>query len=172
VLDLFIADRRFAAVIGNHDLALLRHWRGERVTLKPAQERARAELDADRERYAAYLAALPAMLDLGAHLVVHAGVRPGVPPGAQALEDLTELRTLGSDRTSRTGQPWYEAYGGPQTVLFGHWPAQEPRRAPYAVGLDTGCVYGHRLTAYVIETGEFVQVQARRAYEQPKSPLP
>src|SRR5918911_2295807 len=61
VLELFIADPRFAAVIGNHDLALLRHWRGEQVTLKPAQERARAELDAGRERYAAYLAAPPAL---------------------------------------------------------------------------------------------------------------
>jgi len=171
VLELFINDPRFASVLGNHDLALLRHWRGEAVTLKPAQERARDELRADRERYAGYLASLPAQINLGAHLVVHAGIRPLVPLTEQAIEDLTELRTLGPDRTSRTGLPWYTMYNGPQTVLFGHWPAPDVRRAKYALGLDTGCVYGFQLTAYIIETGEFVQVQARRAYEQPKRPV-
>ncbi|PYS91423.1 MAG: metallophosphatase [Acidobacteria bacterium] len=171
VLELFINDPRFASVLGNHDLALLRHWRGEAVTLKPVQERARDELRADRERYAGYLASLPAQINLGAHLVVHAGIRPLVPLTEQAIEDLTELRTLGPDRTSRTGLPWYTMYNGPQTVLFGHWPAPDVRRAKYALGLDTGCVYGFQLTAYIIETGEFVQVQARRAYEQPKRPV-
>src|SRR5881227_513746 len=60
VLDLFMSDPRFSSVIGNHDLALLRYWRGEDVTLKPAQARACAELAMGRERYAAYLASLPA----------------------------------------------------------------------------------------------------------------
>jgi hypothetical protein len=169
VLDLFSEDARFAAVLGNHDRALLRHWRGEGVALKESQERALQELAAGNEaRYSAYIQSLPLVLDLGSHLVVHAGLRPGVALAAQAVEDLTELRTLGGDRTSREGLPWYEAYSGSQIVLFGHWPAPEPRRGPRALGLDTGCVYGFQLTAYVIETGEFLSVQARRAYEEPK----
>lgn len=168
VLNLFSEDERFSAVIGNHDRALLRHWRGEPVRLKESQEAARAELESDRERYAAYLNSLPLMIDLGSHLVVHAGVRPGVALEAQSLEDLTELRTLGRDRTSREGTPWYEVYDGPKIVLFGHWPAPEPRRARRAIGLDTGCVYGYQLTAYVIETDEFISVNARRAYDSPK----
>jgi diadenosine tetraphosphatase ApaH/serine/threonine PP2A family protein phosphatase len=168
VLDLFGADERFSAVIGNHDLALLRHWRGEAAGLKETQEKTRRELEVDRERYAAYLGALPLMIDLGSHLVVHAGVRPGVALQEQSAEDLTELRTLGADRTSREGVPWYEAYEGEKIVLFGHWPAPEPRRAPRAIGLDTGCVYGYNLTAYVVETNEFASIRARRAYDQPK----
>ncbi len=169
VLDLFMEDERFSAVLGNHDRALLRHWRGEGVALKESQERARAELAAaDEARYSAYIQSLPLTIDLGSHLVVHAGLRPGVALAAQSVEDLTELRTLGEDRTDREGVPWYERYEGPQTVLFGHWPAPEPRRGPRALGLDTGCVYGFQLTAYVIETDEFLSVQARRAYEEPK----
>jgi hypothetical protein len=169
VLDLFIEDDRFSAVLGNHDRALRRHWRGEGASLKESQERARAELAAAGEaRYSAYLQQLPLMIDLGSHLVVHAGVRPGIALAAQAVEDLTELRTLGEDRTNREGVPWYERYDGDQIVLFGHWPAPEPRRGPRAIGLDTGCVYGYDLTAYVIETGEFLSVRARRAYEAPK----
>jgi len=108
------------------------------------------------------------MIDLGAHLVVHAGIRPGVALESQAIEDQTELRTLGADRTSREGQPWYEAYTGDKFVLFGHWPASAPRRASRALGLDTGCVYGYLLTAYIIEFDELVSVPARRTYDPPR----
>jgi hypothetical protein len=84
---------------------------------------------------------------------------------SQTTEDLTELRSLGPDRAKRNGTPWYEVYDGEKVVLFGHWPAPEPRSGPKAIGLDTGCVYGHRLTAYIIETGKLESVQARRAYD-------
>lgn len=168
VLDLFIEDERFSAVLGNHDRALRRYWRGEEVSLKDSQEKTRAELAQDEARYSAYIQALPLMIDLGSHLVVHAGVRPGVALSGQTVEDLTELRTLGEDRTNREGVPWYERYDGEQIVLFGHWPAPEPRRGARAIGLDTGCVYGYDLTAYIIETGEFLSVRAKRVYEQPK----
>jgi diadenosine tetraphosphatase ApaH/serine/threonine PP2A family protein phosphatase len=171
VLDLFSVDERFSAVIGNHDRALLRYWRGEAVKLKESQERTRVELEPDRERYSAYLNSLPFLIDLGTHLVVHADVRPGVALKDQAVEDLTELRTLGEDRTNRVGIPWYEVYDGDKIALFGHWPASQPRRAPRAIGLDTGCVYGFQLTAYIIEAEEFISVKARRVYDAPKQNL-
>ena len=169
VLELFMGDARFTSVLGNHDRALLRFWNGETAWLKPSQEKCRAELEPERERHAAYLNSLPHTLDLGAHLVVHAGVRPGVALDEQSIEDLTELRTLGPDRTNREGVPWYEVYDGDKTVLFGHWPASPPRRGRRAIGLDTGCVYGYTLTAYDIEADKFISVQARRAYDQPRN---
>ena len=168
VLDLFIEDERFSAVLGNHDRALRRYWRGEEVSLKDSQEKTRKELEHAEERYSAYLQQLPLMIDLGSHLVVHAGVRPGVALSLQVVEDLTELRTLSEDRTNREGVPWYERYDGDKIVLFGHWPAPEPRRGKRAIGLDTGCVYGYDLTAYIVETEEFLSVKARRVYEEPK----
>ncbi|HYN86189.1 MAG TPA: metallophosphoesterase [Pyrinomonadaceae bacterium] len=167
VLELFMSDARLSSVLGNHDRAILRHWRGEPVALKPSQEKCRRELESDAARYAAYLGSLPLYIELDAHVVVHAGVRPGLPLRLQSDDDLTELRTLGGDRASREGTPWYEVYRGRRHALFGHWPAAEPRRGPRATGLDTGCVYGYELTAYVLETGEFVRVQARRAYSRP-----
>jgi len=100
-------------------------------------------------------------------LVVHAGLRPGVAIADQVEEDLTELRTLGADRTQREGQPWYDKYDGDQIALFGHWPANEPRRGKRALGIDTGCVYGFRLTAYIVESDELVDVPALKAYASP-----
>jgi predicted phosphodiesterase len=167
VLDLFMADARFSSVLGNHDRAILRYWRGKKKKLSEQQHDCRRELESGRERYEPYLASLPLTLDLGAHLIVHAGLRPGVALEDQSAKDLTELRTLEGKRSSPKGTPWYEVYDGAQTVLFGHWPAPTVRRGVRAIGLDTGCVYGYELTAYIIETGEFVQVKAARAYDDP-----
>ena len=171
VLDLFSGDARFSSVIGNHDLALVRFWRGEAISLKNSQKKTCIELQTNKSLYLGYLNSLPFQIDLGSHLIVHAGIRPGVPLSEQAEEDLTELRTLGPDRTSRTGLPWYDVYNEEKVVLFGHWPAPEPRRGRHAIGLDTGCVYGYRLTSYILETDEFVSVKANRAYDVPKVPL-
>jgi hypothetical protein len=168
VLDLFIADPRFTSVIGNQDRVLRQHWRGEPVKLTQAQRRTAAELEPQRRRYFDFLRTLPYTINLGSHLVVHAGLRPGVPRRHQMVSDMTELRTMGANPSSRRGTPWYKIYRGRKTVLFGHWPALSPRQAAKAIGLDTGCVYGGRLTAYIIETNEFVSVPARRAYEVPK----
>lgn len=169
VLDLFSNDKRFSSVIGNHDLAVLKFWKGQKPDLTDAQNRTCVELQSERERYTDYLSSLPFVIDLGLHLVVHAGLRPGIPIDEQATEDLTELRTLGADRTSRKGIPWYEVYDDEKVVLFGHWPSPTPRRSRHAIGLDTGCVYGGQLTAYVLDTAEFIDVPAKQVYEAPKS---
>jgi len=168
VLDLFSRDPRFSSVIGNHDLAILNFWRGQASTLKASQKRVCAELESGKNKYEAYLASLPFMIDLGRHAAVHAGVRPGVELSDQDPEDLTELRTLGADRTSKEGTAWFEIYDGEKIILFGHWPSPKPRVTLRAIGVDTGCVYGNCLTAYILETGEFVQVPALRVYEAPQ----
>jgi serine/threonine protein phosphatase 1 len=165
VLEIFMTDPRFSSVIGNHDLQLRRKWYGEDVDLKPAQREAHRELKGEKDHYASLLNRLPFWIDLGTHLVVHAGLRPNVELYSQTTGDLTRLRTLGPDRESEEGTPWYHVYYGEKTVLFGHWPAAEPRRGKKAIGLDTGCVYGYHLTAYIIETEEFVNVKARKAYD-------
>ncbi len=171
VLELFMRDARFSSVLGNHDRALLEYWRGARKkkSLKPSQRKCAKQLKEGRDAFADFLATLPPYIDLGTHVVVHAGLRPGSRLEWQSLDDLTALRTLGLDRESREGTPWYEVYDGEKVALFGHWPAVFPRRGPRALGLDTGCVYGYRLTGFVIETGEFVSVPARRAYDRPQT---
>lgn len=166
VLELFMTDARFSTVIGNHDLALRRKWNGEDIDLKQAQKDAHKELRGEKDAYASFFNRMPFWIDLETHLVVHAGLRPNVELFSQTTGDLTRLRTLGPDRESDEGTPWYHVYHGDRIVLFGHWPAPEPRRGRKAIGLDTGCVYGYNLTAYIIESDEFVTVKAKRKYDE------
>ena len=64
---------------------------------------------------------------------------------------------------------WHEVYRGDRRVVFGH----DARRGlvrverdglPWLVGLDTGCVYGGKLTGYLVKADRIVQVAARRTY--------
>jgi hypothetical protein len=97
--------------------------------------------------------------------VVHAGLAPRVALEHNNVRDLTSLRRL-----AQPGAPWwYEEYQGAELVLFGHTPSSMPRvfsrkAKPIAIGLDTGCVYGGKLTAYSPEFDEFRSVAAKRAY--------
>ena len=166
VLDLFMTDARFSAVIGNHDLALRRKWNGEEIELKPAQKETHKELKGEKDAYVTFFNRMPFMIDLGTHLVVHAGVRPNVELYSQTTSDMTLIRTLGANPENDEGTPWYHVYHGEKIILFGHWPAPEPRRGRKAIGLDTGCVYGYNLTAYIIEEDEFVTVKAKKAYDE------
>lgn len=168
VLDRFISDPRFSSVIGNHDRILRQRWRGEPVRLTKEQRKTLVELEPGRERYFNFLRELPYLIDLGTHLVVHAGIRPGVPLYRQAASDLTQIRTMGADPTRRRGVAWFDVYRGRKTILFGHWPGKEPRRTTHAIALDTGCVYGGKLTAYILERDELVSVPAREAYVKKK----
>ena len=166
VLELFMTDPRFSTVMGNHDLALRRRWNGEDIDLKPSQKETHKELKGEKEAYLNFLNRVPFIIDLDTHLVVHAGLRPNVELYSQTSGDMTRLRTLGGDRESDEGTPSYHVYYGDKIVLFGHWPSPEPRRGKKAIGLDTGCVYGSTLTAYIIETDEFVSVKAKRVYDE------
>ena len=148
VLDRFIEDDRFSSVIGNHDRALRQYWRGEPLQLNKQQRVTAAELESQRERYSAYLRSLPFAINLGSHLVVHAGIRPGVPLKRQMASDLTEMRTIGANPSSRRGLPWYDVYRGKRIVLFGHWPAKAPRLAPRAHQPAQGTPNGRSASAF------------------------
>ncbi len=100
--------------------------------------------------------------------VVHAGLLPGRHPEDHHREELTSLRRL-----PQRGKPyWYERYSGPNLVVFGHTPSKTARvqrvgGLVVAMGVDTGCVYGGRLTAYCPERDELQSVAAQRKYASP-----
>jgi hypothetical protein len=94
-------------------------------------------------------------LDLPEHgvRVVHAGVQPGVPIERTKPSTLMRIRTIRSDGTPSPDEGpvlWGARYVGPPHVVFGHNAAPGLQLHRWATGLDTGCVYGGRLTALVL----------------------
>lgn len=162
------------AVQGNHEAHLLR-WtcRDPAGGVVPTAAAGRhapyvAQLAAElAPQDWSYLEALPLWLELPEHelLVVHAGIQPGVALAAQRPEVLTSIRCLAADGTpvlERGDQLWAARYTGPPHVVFGHHALDEPQLHRWATGLDTGCVYGGRLTALVLEADDRVPPPDRR----------
>ena len=64
---------------------------------------------------------------------------------------------------------WTHHWKGPERVIFGHTVVDRPLVTEFAVGIDTGCVYGRSLTAVVLPSWELVSVPARDTYRGGKS---
>jgi serine/threonine protein phosphatase 1 len=85
----------------------------------------------------------------GAFLFVHAGIRPGVALADQDEEDLLWIRE----------EFFSQPHALPYTVVFGHTPMREARiDLPYRIGLDTGLVYGNKLSCLDVGGQRLVQV--------------
>ena len=105
----------------------------------------------------------PLVVSWDGAMVVHGGVNPDRPFAANGPGDLLESRAIPPER-GYDGPFWFESYEGPPRVFFGHTVLAEPLLDEWAVGLDTGCVHGGRLTAYDCTGGEVVGVPAERTY--------
>lgn len=144
------------AVRGNHEDRLL-SWRHRHEPLGPDHARVASALSDDEW---SALEALPLWLDLPEHgvRVVHAGVVPGQDLASTEPQALLKMRTLDAhgrwSSDADAGVLWGTRYEGPPHVVFGHNARPEPQLHSWATGLDTGCVYGGRLTAMVLDEGE------------------
>jgi serine/threonine protein phosphatase 1 len=139
VIDIVRDDPRLVSVRGNNEQKIVR---GDK---DPEWLR-----DGDR----AYFESLPVVISFDDALVVHGGVDPTRPLEAHTEEELLTMRSPNGG--GYDGPFWYDDYDGPYRVFFGHTVHDHPVEREYAVGLDTGCVYGGALTAYDYRNDEFV----------------
>lgn len=62
--------------------------------------------------------------------------------------------------------PWFKIKRQdkhPQTIFFGHWAALSGKTdSNKFIGLDTGCVWGGKLTAYALESKDIYQINCKK----------
>lgn len=117
-----------------------------------------------REGDRAYFESLPVAISFDDALVVHGGVDPERPLESHTVEELLTMRSPHGD--GYDGPFWYDDYGGPHRVFFGHTVHDIPVEREHAVGLDTGCVYGGTLTAYDYRNDEFVTIDPTTTHQK------
>ena len=176
-----VAAGHALAVPGNHENKLVRALRGAKVTVAHGLERTLAQLEAEpaefRRAVADFCYGLVShyVLDGGALVVAHAGL-------SERLQGRSSARVrdfaLYGDTTGETDEfglpvryPWARDYRGRATVLYGHTPVPEPEWVNRTLCLDTGCVFGGRLTALRWPERELVSVPAHETYYEPVRPL-
>lgn len=165
---------------GNHDDRLMRALLGRPVQtlhgLEATLEQLNAQGSSFRERVLCFFKGLPShlVLDSGKLVAAHAGLRAdlqnrdskrvrafclyGDPTGRLDSEGLPERRD------------WVREYRGRATVVYGHTPVATAAWRNNTMNLDTGCVFGGRLSALRWPEKELVSVPARQAWcESPRS---
>ncbi|NLG24182.1 MAG: polynucleotide kinase-phosphatase [Clostridiales bacterium] len=168
-------------VPGNHDMKLLRHLSGRGVQpahgLQATLDELAQEDEAFRASVVKFLDGLVShyVLDGGRLVVAHAGIKePFQGRGSIRVRDFC-LYGETTGEVDEYGLPvrlnWAEEYRGVATVVYGHVPQVEPAVLNNTYCIDTGCVFGGRLTALRYPERTLLSVPARRVYYAPPKPL-
>ena len=172
-------------VPGNHDVKLLRKLNGKNVRIMHGLQQTMAEIDAlPAEGKEAYITELKAffrslvshyVLDDGKLVVAHAGMREELQGrGSGKVRDFA-LYGETTGEIDEFGLPvrynWATEYRGRAMVVYGHTPIPEPEWLNKTINIDTGCVFGGRLTALRYPEEELVSVPAAHMYAEPAKPF-
>ena len=160
----FIQDNGILTVRGNHEEHLIRMMATDESEWTDKQRARFARLPLEDWKYILEeVKTWPLWRDTPHALLVHAGLEPG----KTRLEDM-DPKVILSIRYWED-KPWFDQVQWNKTVVFGHWAKMGfVDRRPHFIGLDSGCVYGKRLTAWCPEEDKFYEVPAAREYSPVK----
>ncbi len=172
-------------VPGNHENKLLRLLRGKNVKVSHGLAQTLAEIEAIpdgvREPFTQelqqFLDSLVGhyVLDAGRLVVAHAGMKQGMQGrGSGGVREFA-LYGESTGEIDEFGLPvrynWAGEYRGEAMVVYGHTPVPEAEWLNNTIDIDTGCVFGGKLTALRYPEKELVSVPATRIYCEPVKPL-
>ncbi|MUG97471.1 polynucleotide kinase-phosphatase, partial [Scytonema sp. UIC 10036] len=172
-------------ILGNHENKLLRKLRGKNVKVNHGLEQTLAEIEALPEDVrqpftkllCEFLDSLIShyVLDKGHLVVAHAGLKQEMHGrGSGAVREFAIYgETTGE--IDEFGLPvrynWAADYRGEAIVVYGHTPVPEPEWLNNTIDIDTGCVFGGKLTALRYPEKELVSIPAFHTYCEPVKPI-
>lgn len=168
-------------VPGNHDLKLQKYLSGKKVTLNHGLELTVAQLEPEskqfRQAVAKFIYDLVShyVLDNGKLVVAHAGLKEEMQGRGSGTVRAFCMYGETTGETDEFGLPvrynWAKEYRGKATVVYGHTPVPEAEWLNKTIDIDTGCVFGGKLTALRYPENELVSVPAKKVYCEPARPL-
>ena len=183
VLRLVMEMQKTGAAIcvpGNHDIKLVRALQGKNVNPTHGLAESLSQLEKESTEFKAEIAEFlnglvsHYVLDNGKLVVAHAGMKAELQ--GRASGHVREFALYGetTGETDEFGLPirhnWADEYRGAATVVYGHTPVAEPQWINRTINIDTGCVFGGKLTALRYPEKELVSVPAHQTYYQPTKP--
>ena len=173
VLDYFI-ENKIEAVMGNHDEWLWRALKGKSEMYEDAEIILR-DSQFSRDELITWLEGMPLYIKDDHFIAVHAGLSPYCKLKKNKPRDLYTMRyvdmnsqeVMAKNNGSNSLVSWYEEYSylksGKREIIHGHWAKKKVCEYGRITGIDTGCVYGGHLTAYLMPSRCFVQVKSHQA---------
>lgn len=166
------------AVQGNHELKVYRHFKAAKPEPRPSilqtlreieEQAAEVQQEIIRE-IVEFIEHLPhhLVLDNGRLVAAHAGLREDLQGRDSAL--VRNQALFGDPNARFDDEPdaarleWVQQYRGKALVVYGHTPVLESILVNRTINIDTGCVFGGRLTALRYPELEVRWVESKKAY--------
>ena len=176
-----VEDGTAFCVPGNHDMKLIRKLKGRDVQLTHGLADSIEQLDREtpefKQAVVKFLDDLVShyLFDDGKLVVAHAGMKEEMQGrGSGKVRDFA-LYGETTGETDEYGLPvrynWAAEYRGKALVVYGHTPVAEPEWLNRTINIDTGCVFGGKLTALRYPEKELVSVPAQQTYYKPAKPF-
>jgi protein phosphatase len=169
-------------VPGNHDIKLLRKLKGKDVSITHGLAESLSQLEREMPAFVESVARFIEtrvshyVLDGGKLVVAHAGMKEELQGQESSKSRHFALYGDTTGEIDEFGLPvrlnWAAHYRGRAMVVYGHVPVAEAVWQNGTIDIDTGCVFGGKLTALRYPEKELVQVPARRIYYKPARPFP
>ena len=180
-----VAAESALCILGNHENKLMRKFNGKQVKVNHGLEQTLAEIEAmppeSRDRNSdeiqAFLKSLIShyVLDEGRLVIAHAGLREELQGRGSSYVRNFALYGETTGEIDEFSLPvryqWAADYRGRAMVVYGHTPVVEAEWLNNTVDIDTGCVFGGKLTALRYPEKELVSVEAAQVYCKPPKPL-
>jgi protein phosphatase len=168
-------------VPGNHDIKLMRYLNGKNVQIKHGLELTVEQLanesDEFKQRAKTFIDKMVShyVLDEGKLVVAHAGLKEEMQGrGSGAVREFC-LYGETTGEIDEFGLPvrynWASEYQGKAMVVYGHTPVPEAQWFNNTIDIDTGCVFGGKLTALRYPERELISVDAQEMYAQAARPF-
>jgi protein phosphatase len=176
-----VAEASALCVPGNHDVKLLRKLRGKNVQITHGLAETLEQLEGQPpdllKQIEKFIDGLVGhyVLDGGNLVVAHAGMKERYIGRASARVREFALYGETTGETDEFGLPvrlnWASEYRGHPHVVYGHTPVREADWLNRTINIDTGCVFGGKLTALRWPEKEMVSVPAHQVYAEPSRPF-
>ncbi|WP_019928815.1 polynucleotide kinase-phosphatase [Nocardia sp. BMG111209] len=168
-------------VTGNHENKLVRALGGRKVTVAHGLAESLSQLDGESDEFRSTVRDFchgllsHYVLDGGNLVVAHAGLKQEYHGRASGRVRSFAMYGETTGETDEYGlpvrHPWAEEYRGRATVLYGHTPVADLHWVNNTLCLDTGVVFGGRLTALRYPEREPISVPAQQVWYEPVRPL-
>ncbi len=176
-----VAEGHALCVPGNHDEKLLRWLNGRKVRVAHGLEQTIEQLEQEppafREEVKAFIKGLVShvWLEDGHLAIAHAGIREEMIGRSSGAVRQFCLYGETSGETDEFGLPirynWAADYRGRTSIIYGHTPVPDAEWLNNTLCIDTGCVFGGKLTALRWPEKEIVSVPAEATHAEPVRPF-
>ena len=158
-------ENKTEQVLGNHEMKFIQLVENGQP-LPPVLQKLKEEMGEQVDHWVQFIKSWPVYIEEKDFIVIHAGIVPHLHPKNSSINDVINIRYWDDQTKTRSSseqsssKPWHDFYTEKKLVIYGHWARQGLHKKSNSIGLDSGCVYGQKLSGVCLPSRKIIQVDS------------